>query len=395
MRELQQIFEAARSHPFYGEALRGVARFEDCPVLEKPALYEAVRRALEDPAFRRGTYFSPSGGTTSGRPLYFPTDIRENKRQRRLLARRLKVAGLLGDTTIALNLFPGTRMYRALEIFNDYCELCGATVLPVGAQAPDEEAWAAAEQFGATLVLGMPSRLLAFARWLTERGRTLRVESVLFAGELLHPRKRRLLERAFGVSRFGGVYGSAEMGVVAYQPDVGEPPVYRFPRELIHVEVGEPDGDGFGRLIVTNLVRTRHPLLRYNTGDVGRLVTETADEVCVELRGRESDSFAVGPEYFHLREFAAVLDRFAQSQVVIAFDGAARRDRVTFRLVADEPVPPERQQDVTASLRRLLGADDRAYLTEVAFVPPEALLRHPRTLKVPTVVDLREREDRS
>src|SRR5207248_3014340 len=154
----------------------------------------------------------PSGGTTGGRPLYFPTEVGENKAQRRLLARRLRAAGMLGDTTVALNLFPGTRMYRALEIFNDYCELCGATVLPAGAQATDEEAWATADQFGATLILGMPSRLLAFARWLTDRGRVLPVESVLFAGELLHPRKRLLLGRAFGVRRFGGVYGSAEMG---------------------------------------------------------------------------------------------------------------------------------------------------------------------------------------
>jgi phenylacetate-CoA ligase len=238
----------------------------------------------------------------------------------------------------------------------------------------------------------MPSRLLAFARWLAERGRTLAPESVLFAGELLHPRKRLLLERVLGVRRFGGVYGSAEMGAVAYQADVGEPPVYRFPRELMHVEIGRPDADGFGRLIATNLVRTRHPLLRYNTGDVGRLVGGTADEVLVELRGRDGDSFAVGPEYFHLREFAPVLDGFAQAQVVIAFDDGARKDRLTFRLVADGPVPAERRREVTAALRRLLDADDRAYLTEVAFVPPEALLRHPGTLKVPSVVDLRERE---
>jgi phenylacetate-CoA ligase len=395
MSELQRIFEAARAHPFYREALRDVRRFEDCPVLEKPALYELVRQSLADPAFRRGTYFSPSGGTTTGRPLYFPTDVRENKRQRRLLARHLKAAGILGDTTIALNLFPCARMYRSLEILNDFCEMCGATVLPVGAGATDEEAWSVADQFGATLLMGMPSRLLGFARWLAERGRTLALEAVLFAGELLHPRKRQLLEKVLGVRRFGGVYGSAEMGVVAYQADVGEPQVYRFPRELVHLEVAAPDADGFGRLIATNLVRRRHPLLRYNTGDVGRVVAETADEVRVELRGRDSDSFAIGPEYFHLREFAPVLDRFAQSQVVIAFDDGARRDRITFRLVAEEPLPAERRREVTKSLRQLLEADDRAYVTEVAFVGPEALLRHPTTLKVPPLVDLRERESRS
>ena len=382
-----RIFAIAREHPLYRNALRGVQRFEDCPVLEKAALYGRILDCMQCPTLRQGVYFSPTGGTTGVR-LYFPTAIAENKRQRELLARRLQAAGILRPTSIVLNLFPCTGLLRSLEICNDYCEMCGATVLPVSGHATDEEAWIVADQFGATMVAGTPSRLLLFARWIEAQGRSLSLESVLFSGELLHPQKRLLLERVLGVRCFSGMYGSAETGVVAYQAEVGEPPVYRFPRELIHLEVHNPDEFGFGALIATNLIRIRNPLLRYHTGDVGRVIATRDDEVWVELLGRHSDSFAVGDNYFHLSEFAPVLDQFLQYQIVIRFDDDAGMDCVSFRLVAEEPVVEERQHEVTNAIRKLLAVD-RTFTTDAMFVSTEMLLRPSGGMKVPSIVDLR------
>ncbi|MDR3634031.1 MAG: hypothetical protein P4L84_09510 [Isosphaeraceae bacterium] len=392
MDPLQRIVEAAREHPFYAEGhLQGVRRFEDCPVLYKARLYRGAALALGDPDFRRSIYLSPTGGTSTGRPLYFPTDIRENQEQRARLARRLEAAGILGAASIALNLFSCGRLLRSLSIFDDFAERCGATTLPLGAAATDDEAGAAAEQFGATMVMGMPSRLTAFARWCEAQGRRFAFESVLFAGEALHLGKRRFLEHALGVRRFDAVYGSAEMGIVAYQADVTEPPVYRFPRELLHVEIGEPDGEGFGRLIVTNMVRTRHPLLRYDTGDVGRLVSEGEDELLVELRGRISDSFTIGGDYFHLREFASVLDRFAQYQITIAFDPETGADRIVFRLVAQAPAGDVERARAAEELRALLDLDDRSVAAEAIYIRPDELVYRPGTLKVPAILDMRDR----
>jgi phenylacetate-CoA ligase len=311
-----------------------------------------------------------------------------------LLARRLKSSGILGPETVALNLFSAGRLLRSLEIFNDFSETCGATTLPVAAHASDEEAWAVVEQFRPNLIAGMPSRLVAFARWIKAEGRGPAFESVFFGGEFLHARKRALLAEAFGASRFGGIYGSAEMGIVAYHPDVPEPPTYRFPTDLIHVEIVDPDESGFGRIVATNRVRTRYPLLRYDTGDSGRVVGSDGDEVRIELRWRVADSFAIGDDYYHLSEFAPVLGRFVQSQVVIDFDEAAARDRIAFRLVADGPVNVADRRAVEAEIRRLLEADDRYYLTVVDFADGESLIRRPGTLKVPSVVDLRWKEGR-
>jgi phenylacetate-coenzyme A ligase PaaK-like adenylate-forming protein len=399
---LDRIVSVARHHPFYRDRFEGVARFEDCPLLEKLVLYQRVQESMRDTAFRHGTYFSPTGGTTTGSSLYFPTAIAENKRQRVLLAERLANAGMIQPTSIVLNMFPCTRLVRSLEIFNEYCELCGATVLSVGAHETDEEAWSVARQFGATLLAGMPSRLIALARWLqatgqclpTERGllteRGLQIEKVLIAGELLHPPKRQMLERAFDVRRFCGVYGSAEMGVVAYQADLCDPPVYRFPLEILYVEIVEADGEGFGRLVATNLVGIRHPLVRYDTGDLGRVVNRTADEVWIELRGRGGDSFAIGGGYWHLADFAGVLSPFAEWQIVIDFDEKAGMDRISFSVVTDDAPAKTRQRELKMAIRAILEADDQTHLTDVAFVPAVALRRNPATLKVPSIVDLRK-----
>lgn len=388
MNALDRIVEAARAHPFYRDALRGVGRFEDAPILKKPALYERVERVLRDPSLRRGLYLSLSGGTTTGRPLSFPTAVEENRRQRRLLASRLAASGIFGPGSVVLNLFPCLGLVRSLEIFTDLGERCGATVLPVSAHAENAEAWDVAARFGATMVAGMPARLLDFARCKARSGQVLALESVLFAGEPLHPPKLRMLREVLGARRFDAIYGSAEMGIVAYQAEVCDPPLYRVPRDLLHVEVLEPDGDGFGNLVVTNLVRVTHPLLRFDTGDVGRLVDGTADEALVELRGRQTDSFSIGGNYYHVGDFAPVLGRFVQYQIVLAFEPGAARDRITFRLVG-EPTDSADRDRLLSQIRDLLGTEDREFLTDAAFVSPEALDRTPGTQKVPLIVDRR------
>lgn len=388
MQSLQTIFELARSHPFYREDLRNAHRFEDAPVLEKPTLYARVETALDDPTFRRGLYLSPSGGST-GRPLFFPSDIQENQRQRELLAPRLRAAGILDETSVVLNMFPAGNMVRSLEIFDDFSEMCGATVLSLAAHAANIDVCKAAQRFGATILAGMPTRLHAFIRWLHAEKQNLSLQSVLFAGELLHPQKRLWMERVLNVQRFSGVYGSAEMGIVAYQSDVREHAVYHFPRAFVHMEIGEPDSAGFGRLVATNLLRHRHPLLRYNTGDVGRIVESNAEEVCIELRGRQSDSFSIGDCYFSLRDFASVLDQFAEFQVVVDFDERSQQDRVTFYLAGDSLQPSKSRAQLREEVCVLLEADDDLFMTEVALCQPEDLRRTLGTQKIPAVVDLR------
>jgi len=391
MSALTTLLEAAAAHPWY-RANNGGGRLADWPLLTKADLYARLAAVRQEPSQRGGIYYSRSGGTTTGTPLYFPTDVAENHEQRQRLASRLAADGVLSPETIAVNVCPIVRMYRAMEIFNEYCEHCGATVLPMAAIAGDEEIYEQAMLFGANTLIGMPSRLVAFGRYVQEKQLTWNVDTVAFGGEFLQPGKRRFLRDVFGVKRFSGVYGSAELGVVAWHPDLPEVPVYHFPRDILHVEIVAPDGDGYGALVATNLVRRRFPIVRYNTGDVGRIVAEGPETVSVELRGRQSDSFLIGDNYHSLADFADLLQEVAEYQIQMRFDESLRKDVIRFCLnVGDRVGSSAERQALTEAIRARLDGHETMYCTEVAFVGPEGLIRSRDNLKTPAIVDRRGR----
>ncbi len=391
MSAVSTLLEAAARHPWY-QGENGGTRLADWPVLTKADLYARLAQVRQDPTSRAGVYYSRSGGTTSGQPLYFPSDVAENHEQRRRLARRLGADGVLSAQTVAVNIGPSARMYRALEIFNEYCDSCGATVLPLAAQAGDEEIAQHAQLFGANTLIGMPSRLVAFGRYVQQHRLTCPMDRVVFGGEFLQPGKRRFLREVFGVNRFSGVYGSAELGVVAWHPDLPAVPVYHFPRDILHVEIVSPDANGYGALVATNLVRRRFPIVRYHTGDVGRIVAEGSDTVSVELRGRHSDSFLIGDDYHTLADFADVFREFVEFQIQIRFDEGLRQDVIRFCLQPGErPVSEAERRAVAERILHELEDDTALYRTEVAVVGPEGLFRSGDNLKTPAIVDQRGR----
>jgi phenylacetate-CoA ligase len=391
MSGLNTLLNLAVRHHWY-QAQNGGGRLPDWPVLTKADLYGRLAATRQDATLRGGIYYSRSGGTTSNQPLYFPTDIAENHEQRQRLARQLGSDGVLSPATIAVNICPIVRMYRAMEIFNEFCECCGATVLPMAAMATDLEIYEQALLFKANTLIGMPSRLIGFARYVQEKKLTWQVDTVLFGGEFLQPGKRRFLQEVLGVKRFSGVYGSAELGVVAWHAKLPPVPVYHFPRDLVHVEILAPDAGGFGALVATNLVRRRFPIVRYNTGDVGRIVAEGSETVSIELRGRQSDSFLIGDNYHALGDFAEVFGEFAEAQIQIRFDDALRKDVIRFCLDAGgRTVSEEERRSICERIHERLEDHEAMYATEVDFIGPQALVRSRDNLKTPAIVDCRGR----
>src|SRR5262249_30523546 len=153
-------------------------------------------------------------------------------------------------------------------------------------------------------------------------------------------------------------------------------PVYHFPRDLVHVEIVDPDADGYGALVASNLIRRRFPIVRYNTGDVGRLVAEGSDTVTIELRGRASDSFLIGDNYHALGDFGDLFQEFAEFQIQIRFDETLRKDVLRFCLVAnDRIVTEDERRAITERIQGRLQGHVLMYGTEVEFVSPQELIR--------------------
>ncbi len=394
MPDAEDIFELAKHHPFYAERYRDATSFAHAPTTDKSELYRVINKAFdEDPSFRKSIYLSPTGGSTPDRLLYFPTDIQDNDLQRSLLSPYLTEANIFTPDTIVLNLFGSNQMYRALEIFNDFAERGNATVLPAGSQSEDKLAVEIASRFGADSLLGNPSRIMQFARHVESNAVPLRFEHLIFGGETLQEHKAEFVRSTLGIKRISGIYGSAESGIWGYQPDDLELHCYFYPPEIMHIEILEPDADGFGKMVLTNLVRKRNPLCRYDCGDIGRIKTMNyrgQQRQVLEFKGRAENSFFVGSEYFWLSDFKEPFEHLLDYQILISFDEEQKRDRIKFRLVApDQSFIDTSKEKIEGQIRNIVQSLDSWFTTDIEFVEMSSLRRSSTSQKVVRIVDER------
>lgn len=273
---------------------------------------------------RGGLYWSPTGGTSSkggagvgSERSAVPTAIAENQALRRDLADLESNLGALPPDTVCVNLFGSGKLYRGLEVRGDILVSVGATHLPMGATCSDAELLACVDRFGATMLCGWGSRLVQLAAAALERGIPMRtVTHVVHGGEVLSAAKRKFLASQCSPGcRVFGTFGSAEAGVFASAPvsddadaaaatkdapgtddmaltplqDEGE--LYRVVPDGVHVEILDDDGQPvprgeFGRIVVTNLRRLTHPIVRLDMADEARLVDVPRWETVLQLRGR-------------------------------------------------------------------------------------------------------------
>jgi phenylacetate-CoA ligase len=391
---LAEIYEIAKFHPFYRYTLAGTEHASETLITNKKMLYSTIEIALDNPEFRKGLYLSPSGGSTSDQVLVFPTDVKENQFQRACISKYLIAENILTPDSIALNLFGGSMMYRSLEIFNDFCEKANATTLPVGSSCPDSKAYEIAIRFGANTIMGFPSRLLKFARYVMQNNLHIEIEIIIFAGESLSSYHRKYLQKALNATRYSGLYGSTETGVWAYQPHGFQPDQYLFPSELMYVEIHHPSFQGFGKIIATNLVKAVNPLFRYDTGDIGKL---TALDYLnkkfniLHLRGRSERCFYLGGTCYFLEDFSWFFTCLIGFQIQISYDSKKAKDNVRFCLVPPPEQNSKKQKNIwELEIRKVLESNDNLFITEVAFVNPDELIRSTTSQKVLQIVYLRD-----
>lgn len=370
---MTELYASAREHPWYRDRFRDDGSL---PILSKPELYSMLQGREHEPFFALDTYWSPSGGSGAAAPLYFPTAVAENLQQRALFSQWLLREGILGPSTVALSLFSSRTMYRAGEIFIDYVQRCGGTILPAGYQAKDADVSELHLRFGPNTLLGSPGRLVQLAH-----AYQLPFERVLYASEFLTPGAQALLHSRLGVTEWASVMGSAEAGVWGFSRFQDPLDVFWAPLSLVRLEIAEADEDGFGRVIVSNCMRRRHPLLRYECGDRGRLLPGFCDQVVgLQLVGRHGRSFQFSAQYYELADFAPLVAESAAYQFVLRFE---ERDWLTLRLVGGD------QERALAELRRMVRFNPLVNRVEVELCAPEELDRVAHSGKILPIVDLR------
>ncbi|MDE1145810.1 MAG: hypothetical protein PW843_04215 [Azospirillaceae bacterium] len=381
-RQMAQAFQVARNHPFWRTFYRGYDHWQDAPVCQKADLLAALD-GFSPAGEARGVYLVRSGGSTSG-PLIFPVDIAENHAQRQALAEHLLARGVFAPSSVVLNLFAYTGLYRTAAIIDDLLERCYATTLPMSAQSPYSDMRAAADLFQPTHLAGTPSILTLFANWCEESGQAPpQFQNLLYAGELMRDSVRERLCRTFGIRQIWSMYGAAETGIWGVCDASATPGLFTvLPRVL--VEIHEPDADGFGEIVVTNTWRERFPLFRYSQGDFGRVVTRDGERL-LEVRGRRPRSFRFYEITHDDSGFAAVAEGCTAWQAVLDF-GPDGCDRLGLHVVCDGATD---LGCMAERLRRHMKQDPGSGTTHVRAVTLADLRLDPTTAKTATLVDLR------
>jgi phenylacetate-CoA ligase len=128
------------------------------------------------------------------------------------------------------------------------------------------------EEFRPAFIEGFPSTILVLANFLHRRGRFFPVRAIFTSSEPLYEMHRREIEERFRTRVFD-LYGQAERVSAATEceahaglhinPEYGVLEVVRDGGEAAQGETGE--------LIGTGLNNYGMPLIRYQTGDIGRL----------------------------------------------------------------------------------------------------------------------------
>lgn len=135
--------------------------------------------------------------------------------------------------------------------------------------------------------------LFEFARFIDRTGREpLNIPAIISSAGKLFDFQRILIRRTVGDKIFDR-YGCREMDTIAQECDKNEG--LHINMERFVVEVDEPDADGFGDLLVTDLASEGFPLIRYRIQDRGRLGSQPCScgrglKLLAELQGRTVDT---------------------------------------------------------------------------------------------------------
>ena len=372
------IAHARAQAPYYGQMLADIAVDEivdraalaRLPVTRKSELHELHRRSppfgglLAVPAGQLARIFVSPG------PTYDPEGrARDYWRSARALFAAGFRAGDIVQNCFSYHLTPAGSMFET-----GLAEL-GCAVIPAGTGQTEIQVTTMAA-LRVTGYVGTPSFLKLILDKATELGAdlgALRV-ALVSAEPFLAPVRELLQARRIDAYE---VYGTADLGLVAYQTSaraglvVDEGVIV----ELVRPGTGEPVADGdVGELVVTSFSR-EYPLIRFATGDLSRVVPGPSPCGRTNMRiagwmGRADQVTKVRGQFVHPHHVAEVLRRVPavrQARVVVENQDGADRMRVLC-VLADVPGSDELRGEIERAIRdvtRLRG--------EVEFVEPGAL----------------------
>jgi phenylacetate-CoA ligase len=259
---------------------------------------------------------------THGKPTVVGYTAADLENWTELMARCMAMAGVRAGMVV--HNANGYGLFTGGLGFHQGGERLGATVVPVSGGRTARQAMLLRD-FGAQVLSSTPSYALVIAQALGGDPDGTSLELGLFGGEPWTEELRGEIERALGLTAVN-FYGLSEMCGPGVAGECLEARAGlhvhedHFLVEVVDPVDGRPVERGSeGELVFTTLTKEALPLIRYRTGDVGRLV----DEPCVcgrttvriaGLRGRLDDMLIVRGVNLYPSEI---------EEVLLSFEGVA------------------------------------------------------------------------
>jgi phenylacetate-CoA ligase len=382
---LRRLLDFAYAHvPYYRALLdeRGLApaRIQSPADLEQLPLLtrDLIRARFEDLRARAslpGVHARSSGGST-GSPVTVLVDMGRMGMQE---AARLRAHGWFGlqpgEREIVLWGSPIelTRQDRLRQLRDRWLNTRLLSAFDMGEAALAHHA-AAIRRHRPAKMYGYASALYLMARYF-ERERLqppAGLKAVFTTAEPLFDFQRKAIQDSFAC-QVGVEYGCRDGGLVALEcPEGG----LHIAAEGMYVEILEPDAEGRGEIVLTNLDSHAFPIIRYRTGDIGSLDPTPCRcgrglPKLKAVEGRRTD-FLVTPSgrvlhalsaIYILREVSAVREfRIVQDAL----------DRLVIHLVPARPIGSAEESAIRAQFAAVFGPDMRVDVVQADALPRSA-----------------------
>ena len=382
---LKEHFDIVKASTLFKEYYSGIKHYTEALPVEKHTLRNILATRFDITSEAKGIYLIRSGGSMA-KPLVFPVDIEENLYQRKLLSKELVKYGMFTPQTRALNLFSYNGMYRTAAIMDDILDRCNATTISLGAVSEFDLIYNTAIQFGANMIMGTPSKLILVAQYLLDTNLEVSIQNIMYAGEFLLPSQAKLLKKAFNANRIYTMYGSAETGIWGWATYEDGQTVFETLNEVL-VEVENPDEEGNGLLVVTNLLRKRFPVFRYVMGDIGSISFEE-NKTLVHLKTREPKSFSIDSNSYFINDFDWLYETVDRFQIQVSSDKPEHTE-IKFLVVANSSETPKIPL-IENRLKTIFDINPNTTFIKTKQVKEADLYLNPTTSKTPAIADFRQ-----
>ncbi|KAG8531163.1 putative NRPS-like protein biosynthetic cluster [Bacidia gigantensis] len=369
---LQDFLQYVRAHSAYYRALwndvpQGLSSLEGLPLTNLDDYWNAAKenRLLTKTPWD-GMIVRTGGTTSEPRVVYLARDE---------IAETLPHTGAVWSTSSGIR--PGDRIANLFHIGGMYAGFAKMTLalshvhtphihLPISGNETPPEMANFMKMFNATVVFSNVFTVCRIVDYLIEKGETIdSVRLILFAGETFYKDLRVSWTKAFpNVQVRPLMYGAADGGLIGIPvnepgvPDLDIKPTYQVSQDTVQLEILTEDGRVItepsqkGRVVLTDLKRRLHPVVRYPMGDLAQWIDYTKGTF--ELLGRESVALKIGSLFLPIPKLRSLvisaLGEGFQDSFQLLVRRAEGKNEVTFRLAAPQQNPEAATRALEQSL---------------------------------------------